>query len=321
MYPVGIWALVPSEWREFLVRLHYGKVQQRDLTMLRSLLLQHSPIDFSSPPWADASLITPRHAVRTQWNQASLRKACSENAQRLLVCHAEDTIRSRPLSLRERYALTERSTRDRRRKRKDLPETIELAVGMKVMVTSNIATDLDITNGARGTIVDIILNSEEPPLGDVSIVELKHLPQCVLVKLNRTRATRLAGLDDGVIPIFPAKSSMQIVLERKMKTIARLQYPITAAYSFTDYCSQGQTIPRVMVDIASPPTGKLSLFNLYVTLSRSSGRETIRLLREFDDEMFLDTHEPELVWEDERLDNLDKTTKVWWQRISCNLGT
>ena len=169
--------------------------------------------------------------------------------------------------------------------------------------------------------MDIILNPEEPPLGDVSIVELKHLPQCVLVKLNRTRATRLAGLDDGVIPIFPAKSSMQIVLERKTKTIARLQYPITAAYSFTDYRSQGQTIPRVMVNIASPPTGKLSLFNLYVALSRSSGRETIRLLREFDDEMFLDAHEPELVWEDERLDNLDKTTKVWWQRISCNLGT
>ena len=61
-------------WRDFLVRLRYGKVQRCDLTMLRSLLLQHSPIDFSSPPWTSASLITPRHAVRTQWNQAALRK-------------------------------------------------------------------------------------------------------------------------------------------------------------------------------------------------------------------------------------------------------
>jgi hypothetical protein len=307
-------------WRDFLVRLRYAKVERRDLTMLRSLLLQCSPIDFSSPPWADASLITPRHAVRTQWNEASLRKVCSENGLRLLVCHAEDTAKNRPLSLRERYALAERSTRDGRRKRKDLPETIELAVGMKVMVTSNIATDLDITNGARGTVVDIILNPEEPPLGDASIVQLKHLPQCVLVKLNRTRATRLDALDDGVIPIFPAKSSMQILLDRKTKTITRFQYPITAAYCFTDYRSQGQTIPHVIVDIASPPTGKLSLFNLYVALSRSSGRETIRLLREFDDEIFLEAHEPELVLEDERLDDLDRTTKVWWQRISSSLN-
>jgi hypothetical protein len=69
----------------------------------------------------------------------------------LLICRVEDNIKDCPLSLCEHYALVERSTRDGRRKRKDLPETIELAMGMKVMVKSNIATDLDITNGARGT--------------------------------------------------------------------------------------------------------------------------------------------------------------------------
>ena len=303
-------------WRNFLVRLRYGNVQRSDLTMLRNLLLQNSPINPSSPPWADASLITPRHAVRTHWNEASLRKACSESCQRLLVCYAEDTFKDRPLSLRERYALAQRGSGDGRRKHKDLPEKIELAIGMKVMVTSNIATDLDITNGARGTVVDIILDPEEPPLGGGAILTLKHLPQCVLVKLNRTRAARLDGLEEGVIPIFPARSSMQIVMDRKAKTVTRLQYPITAAYCFTDYRSQGQTIPHVIVDIASPPSGKLSLFNLYVALSRSSGRESIRLLREFDDEIFLESHEPELVLEDERLDELDNTTKFWWQKMN-----
>jgi len=101
------------------------------------------------------------------------------------------------------------------------------------MVTSNIATDPDITNRARGTIVDIILNPQKPPLEDVSIVELKHLPQQVLVKLNHTRVTRLGGLDDGVIPDSPTKSSMQIA-------------------RFTDYRSQGQMIPCVIIDIVSP---------------------------------------------------------------------
>ncbi|KIM52990.1 hypothetical protein SCLCIDRAFT_1223254, partial [Scleroderma citrinum Foug A] len=41
------------------------------------------------------------------------------------------------------------------------------------------------------------------------------------------------------------------------------QFPVTPAYAFMDYRSQGQTIPHVIVDIASPPTGGLSLFNLY----------------------------------------------------------
>jgi len=130
------------------------------------------------------------------------------------------------------------------------------------------------------------------------------------------RATRLDGLDDGVVPIFLVKSSMQITLGKKVKTVTHFQYPIMAAYCFTDYHSQGQTIPRVIVDIASPPSGKLSLFNLYVTLSRSSGRETIRLLRDFDDDIFLEAHEAELTLEDEQLDVLDNTTKLWWQKLS-----
>jgi hypothetical protein len=38
---------------------------------------------------------------------------------------------------------------------------------------------------------------------------------------------------------FPAKSSMQIALERKAKTVKRFQYQVTAAYCFTDYPSLG----------------------------------------------------------------------------------
>ena len=98
--------------------------------------------------------------------------------------------------------------------------------------------------------------------------------------------------------------------------MTRTQFPITGAYSFTDYRAQGQTIPYVVVDIASPPTSGLSLFNLYVALSRSSGRNTIRLLRDFDDDMFLQAHVPDLLEEDERLGELNAATKRWWAKMT-----
>jgi hypothetical protein len=65
---------------------------------------------------------------------------------------------------------------------------------------------------------------------------------------------------------------------------------MTAAYAFMDYRSQGQTIPYVLVDIAQPPTGSLSLFTLYIALSRSSGQDTIRLLQDFDEQTFQKSH-------------------------------
>ena len=77
------------------------------------------------------------------------------------------------------------------------------------------------------------------------------------------------------------------------------QHSITGAYSFMDYHSQGQTILHAIINIASPPTGKLSLFNLYIALSQSSGCDSLRLLRDFDDEMLLQCHKGELIEEDE----------------------
>ena len=334
-------------WRDFLVHLRHGRVETRHLKMLRTLLLKqlsvnptqaspltsdpsiitpsysppdppaiNSPIDFNSLPWSDAALITPRHAVRTRWNEAAARKWCSHSQHHLFVCPGLETIKGSPLSLEERYALANHTKNSKGRRKKDLPETIHLAIGMKVMVTSNLQTDLDITNGARGVIEDILLNRDEPPLEVGSIVTLKFLPECVLVKLDRTRAAALPHLGEGVIPIQPVSSKIQIRVRGKSRTVTRMQFPITGAYAFTDYRAQGQTIPYVVVDTASPPSSRLSLFNLYVALSRSSGRGTIRLLREFDDDTFLQGHEPELTEEDERLERLDEVTGEWWKKMN-----
>ena len=191
---------------------------------------------------------------------------------------------------------------------------------MKVMVTENIEIDLDLTNGARGEIVDIVLHPDEPPVRDEPVVHLKYMPTYTLVKLSRTRVTTLEGLDTSVIPIEPTMTTYRIKIQQRdgklvQKNVRRCQYPMTAAYAFTDYRSQGQTIPYVIADIGSPPTGTLSLFNLYVALSRSSGRDSIRLLRDFKDELFRGSHDPALTAEDERLENLDKMTQEWYQRL------
>lgn len=81
-----------------------------------------------------------------------------------------------------------------------------------------------------------------------------------------------------------------------IRSVRRGQFPMTPVYAFTDYRSQGQTLPYVIVDIATPPSGGLNLFNLYVALSRSSGRSSICLLRDFDNEVFQKSHCSELLW-------------------------
>ncbi|KAG1800778.1 uncharacterized protein HD556DRAFT_1229680 [Suillus plorans] len=51
------------------------------------------------------------------------------------------------------------------------------------------------------------------------------------------------------------------------KTVTHSQLPLTSAYAFTDYRSQGQTISHSIIYIGTPPSAKLTLFNAYVALS------------------------------------------------------
>jgi PIF1-like helicase len=135
-------------WHNMLTNLRQGLMREDDVKMLRSLVISPSQKDkYDAEPWTGASLVTPRHAVRTMWNKYAVRKLCAITGEQLFICHTEDRIGQRPLTLKERYQVALRNKR-KRRKKSQLPDEVELARGMKVLVTNNIATDLDITNGA-----------------------------------------------------------------------------------------------------------------------------------------------------------------------------
>ena len=117
----------------------------------------------------------------------------------------------------------------------------------------------------------------------------------------------------GIIPLTPSKAPFTVStrLNRKFK-ITRCQYPMTAGYAFTDYKSQGQTIEYVIIDIGRTPTGSLSPFSVYVSLSRSRGHDTIRLLRDFDPNLFQNHPSESLRYNMKRLEQLNIKTKEEW---------
>ena len=70
---------------------------------------------------------------------------------------------------------------------------------MKILVTDNVETDLNVMDGTWGEIVNIILHPDELPIGNEPIVWLKYLLAYILVKPAPTQASRLKGLDEAVI--------------------------------------------------------------------------------------------------------------------------
>ncbi len=144
-------------WRDLLIHLRKEEVQEHHIDCLHTLVLSTpgAEVDFGSAPWQDASLVTPHHAVRNLWNEHAARKWCAKSKNQLFICYADDRIHKESqqvleeLSLGEQYAVAMRGQSVNRRWRQDLPRTVELAKGMKVLVTMNLETNLDLTNSAR----------------------------------------------------------------------------------------------------------------------------------------------------------------------------
>ena len=192
---------------------------------------------------------------------------------------------------------------------------MDIAIGMEVMVTFNVSMDLDVANGAHGHIEDIVLDAREEMSTVPSHTKvLQYPPLYILVRMICTKADPLPGLEMGVLPITPMMRTFSVMTASGNKvTVARQQLPVTPTYAFTDYCSQAQTIEHCIIDLSTPPTSKLTPFNAYVALSRSRGRNTVRLLRDFDEHLFTHHHSEHLWIEDEQLDALDKRSKEKWE--------
>jgi hypothetical protein len=302
-------------WLEILGRTREGACTESDIREIRKLILTNPQCDvpdFKSEPWNKAVLVTPRNCVRAAWNRASVRRHCTATGELLYIFDAEDTVGNErvPTNMEQKTILASMKTDDTAK----LPYRVEVAIGMEAMVTLNIATEADLANGSRGKIKDIVLDPREAlcntDVGKDGVVWLQYPPAMVLFEPYHHEFQPFPGLEPGLIPIFPSELSFGISYRGNSSTkVIRQQYPLSAAYAFTDHKAQGQTIQYVIVDIGKTVIFPVTPFAAYVALSRSRGRGTIRLLRDFDDTIFTRHPSEALRREDERLDWLAQETK------------
>lgn len=308
-------------WTEMLERLREGACSSADVGMVKSLDISNAACpetDFSRAPWIDAVLVTSRNSVRDAWNTAALRRHSFAKGHLTYVCPAEDTIGKdrRPLSRTETLTVAGMAGKATGR----LAFRTHIAVGMRGMVLLNIATESDLANGSRGTVVDIALDSREHNLevSEDGQVRLKYPPACVTFRLDHSTFPQFVGLQKNEVPLFPSEMSYSMTLpDGRKRAVRRRQLAITPAYAFTDYKSQGQTIEHVVVDLAESTRNSMDPFHAYVALSRSRGRDTIRLLRDFDSRLLTTHPSVHLRPEDARLEQLNATTAA--QLLEKNL--
>jgi len=180
---------------------------------------------------------------------------------------------------------------------------VQLAIGVKMMITENILMRAHISNGSRGTITRIMLDPREPIIPAEMVttgrVKLMYPSTSIIPRLDNSTSSLFPFLQAGEVPLVPVTHNFKLASH----TITQRQLPATPAYAFTDYRSQGQTIHHLLVDIRKTTSFSLTPFNAYVALSRNTGWASVRLLRNFEEKLFTEHSSEDLREEDEHFKN------------------
>jgi hypothetical protein len=184
---------------------------------------------------------------------------------------------------------------------------------MKIMVTLNLAMEADLANRSRRTVEDIVLNPQEGvslhEIGKDGTVWLQYPYAMILFRPAHYKFEPFLRLEPGLISIFPSEVTFNIHYKNNPKTqIHQRQFPLCEAYTFTDHKSQGQTIKYMIVNIGPTKKFPVDHFLACVALSRSHSHHSIRLLRDFDDQILMKHPSEDLQAEDEQLSVLAEET-------------
>ena len=138
-----------------------------------------------------------------------------------------------------------------------LREKLLLAVGAKVMLTSNINVSDGLVNGACGFLAGIMCC----PFGEVHTLLVKFDNENVGLAAIATSPYKTQY--STAVPLVPISVTFKIG-KRKALEVSRKQFPITLAWSLTIHKVQGLTVDKIVVSMA----GRFGPGQAYVAFSR-----------------------------------------------------
>ena len=123
-----------------------------------------------------------------------------------------------------------------------LHHILRIAIGARVMLTSNVDVSDGLVNGARGQVVHVVANDEN---------DITH----VLVKFDNPSVGRNALQSSAHRSAFPDAVALKkveatfLAMGKKGAEVIRLQFPLTLAWATTIHKVQGLTLDKIVVDM------------------------------------------------------------------------
>lgn len=280
---------------DLLQRLRNGMCTPEDHAVLinRTLAKMTAPVD---DMWRSAPVIVTSNAVRDAINVRATEAFADRTGGELHWYHAVDTHKRTVIT---DAALIENLEGQHSGETKHRLRRVPLVVGMPVAVNQNFDVRAGVVNGSWGCLRCIRFSTD--------VEGRRHLKSCI-VEIPEADTVKMPHLPERHFPILPDTTDITFEhgASRKRCVIKRRQVPIEPGFAVTAHKSQGQTMDRVVVDLA----GCSGTEQPYVMVSRSSSLSGLVVLRDFDPGQITKRRSEDLRKEFARLEELKLRTIV-----------
>ena len=245
-----------SAFSELLCRARTNSCTPDDIRTLKS---REIPVDAADYPTQALHVYRINADVDTR-NTVMLNSLAPQSAQ--YAIKAIDSVAG------ETSHISLSSLSDKRSETGGLHGTLKLAIGARVMLTTNVDVADGLVNGARGEVVHVVTNNNS----EVTSVLVKFDNSTVGAKSIQTSPHR------SRLPHAVPLMKYEVVFFAKGKRgseIKRLQFPLTLAWATTIHKVQGLTLDEIVVDMKG---GRFSPGQAYVAFSRVKTLEGLHIL-------------------------------------------
>ena len=153
----------------------------------------------------------------------------------------------------------------------NLCTVLTIKIHARVMITTNIDVADGLTNGAMGTVTNVIIDQTTGKMNVILVAfDSQHVGQ-------ETRCTSIYHtLHQNAVPIHLTQATFTIDKKTSFQA-TRTQFPLTLAWAVTIHKCQGLTLPEIVIDM-TPSKGKFRPGEAYVAFSRVRTLETLYII-------------------------------------------
>ena len=235
-----------SAFAELLCRVRTASCTSEDIAVLESRVVSPDSPDYPS----EALHVYKLNADVDLHNESMLRKIPS--TVRRFAVKASDAITG------QTKHINLASLSSKRTETGGLHGILNIAVGARVMLTTNVDVADGLVNGARGEIVYVVTSENNA----VTTVLVKF--DCEKVGQKAHQASRFRGMYPNVVPL----NKVEVVFlagGRRGAEITRSQFPLTLSWATTIHKVQGLTLDAIVVNMQGT---RFNAGQIYVALSR-----------------------------------------------------